>query len=224
MGFIGKQPTSVPLTSSDITDGIISTAKIADDAVGNTKLDLSANYAFTGTVTGAGGMNLLLNATISSSIAGYAISSTYINSTYDEYLIFFNFTFAVDTSNLKMRVYVADSLKTASIYAYEVGNTGASNYVNSDNSDDFRLNENTIGNATGESVQGMLHLQNVNTTSFPFIYSGFCNLFNGSGTHEGQAVTGSLKVSDIANVVNGIRFNGSGNINGGTVKLYGISK
>lgn len=54
MGFIGKQPTPVPLTSSDITDGIISTAKIADDAVGNTKLDLSANYAFTGTISGAG--------------------------------------------------------------------------------------------------------------------------------------------------------------------------
>ena len=54
MPFIGVQPATVPLTSSDITDGIISTAKIADDAVGNTKLDLSANYAFTGTVTGAG--------------------------------------------------------------------------------------------------------------------------------------------------------------------------
>ena len=43
MGFIGVQPATVPLTSSDITDGIISTAKIADDAVGNTKLDLSAD-------------------------------------------------------------------------------------------------------------------------------------------------------------------------------------
>mgnify|MGYP003118173638 FL=1 len=32
----------------------IPTAGIADDAVGNTKLDLSANYAFTGSVTGAG--------------------------------------------------------------------------------------------------------------------------------------------------------------------------
>jgi phosphoribosyl-AMP cyclohydrolase len=31
--FIGKKPTDAPLTSSDITDGIISTAKIADDAV-----------------------------------------------------------------------------------------------------------------------------------------------------------------------------------------------
>jgi hypothetical protein len=52
MSYIGKQPARAALTSSDITDGIISTAKIADDAVGNTKLDLSANYAFTGTVTG----------------------------------------------------------------------------------------------------------------------------------------------------------------------------
>ena len=56
MPFIGVQPATVPLTSSDITDGIISTAKIADDAVGNTKLDLSANYTFTGTITGAGGL------------------------------------------------------------------------------------------------------------------------------------------------------------------------
>ena len=31
------------------------TAALADDAVDNTKLDLASNYAFTGTVTGAGG-------------------------------------------------------------------------------------------------------------------------------------------------------------------------
>tara|TARA_X000001388_G_C2156503_1_gene94493 strand:- start:42 stop:614 length:573 start_codon:yes stop_codon:yes gene_type:complete len=33
----------------------IPTAGLADDAVDNTKLDLTSNYAFTGTVTGAGG-------------------------------------------------------------------------------------------------------------------------------------------------------------------------
>ena len=32
MSYIGKTPTPAPLTSSDITDGIISTAKIANDA------------------------------------------------------------------------------------------------------------------------------------------------------------------------------------------------
>ena len=54
MGFIGKQPTPVPLTSSDITDGIISTAKIADDAVDNTKLDLTDDYSLTGAFTSKG--------------------------------------------------------------------------------------------------------------------------------------------------------------------------
>tara|TARA_A100001037_G_scaffold26437_2_gene21469 strand:- start:3005 stop:4174 length:1170 start_codon:yes stop_codon:yes gene_type:complete len=54
MGFIGRQPTAAPLTSSDITDGIISTSKLANDAVDNTKLDLTDNYSFTGTITGAG--------------------------------------------------------------------------------------------------------------------------------------------------------------------------
>ena len=39
MAFIGKTPTSAPLTSSDITDAIISTAKIADDAVTFAKTD-----------------------------------------------------------------------------------------------------------------------------------------------------------------------------------------
>ena len=69
MAYIGQQPPAVALTASDITDGIISTdklanlavstAKITDDAVGNTKLDLTANYAFTGTITGAGGGKVL---------------------------------------------------------------------------------------------------------------------------------------------------------------------
>ncbi len=38
MAYIGKNPTAVPLTSSDITNGIITTAKIADDAISAAKL------------------------------------------------------------------------------------------------------------------------------------------------------------------------------------------
>ena len=35
MSYIGKTPTSVPLTSSDITDGIISLPKLTDGTDGN---------------------------------------------------------------------------------------------------------------------------------------------------------------------------------------------
>tara|TARA_R100000963_G_C4619279_1_gene87277 strand:+ start:41 stop:709 length:669 start_codon:yes stop_codon:yes gene_type:complete len=39
MSYIGKQPASVALASSDITDGIISTAKLADTSITNAKLN-----------------------------------------------------------------------------------------------------------------------------------------------------------------------------------------
>jgi hypothetical protein len=56
MSYIGKTPTSVPLTSSDITDGIITSAKIADGAIVNDDINASAGVVFsklasTGTLT-----------------------------------------------------------------------------------------------------------------------------------------------------------------------------
>lgn len=55
MPFIGVQPATVPLTSSDITDGIISTAKIADDAVTGAKIEnnptIAGNLGVSGTTT-----------------------------------------------------------------------------------------------------------------------------------------------------------------------------
>ena len=38
MSYIGNKPTAVPLTSGDITNGIITTDKIADDAISAAKL------------------------------------------------------------------------------------------------------------------------------------------------------------------------------------------
>jgi hypothetical protein len=47
MPFIGNQPTAVPLTSADITDGIITSAKIADGTIVNA--DINASAAIAGT-------------------------------------------------------------------------------------------------------------------------------------------------------------------------------
>ena len=100
--YIGSQPTSVPLTSSDITDGIITTAKIADDAVTGAKIEnnptIAGNLAVSGTttlsdnivfgasskgihlgVTSATASNLMDDyeeGTFSSSHAGYQISNS----------------------------------------------------------------------------------------------------------------------------------------------------
>ena len=117
MSYIGKTPTPAPLTSSDITDGIISTAKIANDAATLAKMaqgtdgnlisyDASGNpvAVATGndgqvlTSTGAGSPPVFENAaggawsklvttTVSSNTAAVEFNSTYLNSTYRDYRI-----------------------------------------------------------------------------------------------------------------------------------------
>lgn len=65
----------------------IPTAGIADDAVGNTKLDLTANYAFTGTITGvASGLTKITSYTIPSSTSEFNLNGIF-TTTYDHYLI-----------------------------------------------------------------------------------------------------------------------------------------
>lgn len=56
MPFIGNKPTSVPLTSSDLEDNIITSEKIADGAIVNADINASAGVVFsklasTGTLT-----------------------------------------------------------------------------------------------------------------------------------------------------------------------------
>jgi hypothetical protein len=57
MPFIGNKPTAVPLSGADLEDDIITSAKISDGTITASDLDLTDNYDFTGTVTGAGGAN-----------------------------------------------------------------------------------------------------------------------------------------------------------------------
>ncbi len=116
MAFIGVQPTSAPLTASDITDGVVSTAKLGDDAITLAKMasgtdgnvisyDASGNpvaiatgndgQVLTSTGAGsppafedAGGGRATLIDTITLSSSSTAVfDSSDITSTYDNYLI-----------------------------------------------------------------------------------------------------------------------------------------
>ena len=113
MAFIGKQPTPVPLTASDITDGIISTDKLADTSVTNAKLNADLISAETELATapadtdeflisdagvlkrldasliGGGGLIFLNTQTVSSAVS-YVNFDNQISSTYDDYVIFYD--------------------------------------------------------------------------------------------------------------------------------------
>ncbi len=185
-------------------------------------VNLADTFAFTGTVSGTDkGMSLLLDATISSAVSEYDISSTYINSTYDAYYLDASFHPATDNVMLYMRPIVGGSVVTSGIaystYGIEHG------LIYGDSGAYIRLARTEIGNADGESITISGHLQNINSTTIPFTFSGLNNSVKTDGQHEGSIVTGQLVVGSRASVVNGLRlYFSSGNIESGTVKLYGL--
>ena len=173
---------------------------------------------------GTGSVIKLLDDTISSAVAQYDISSTYINGTYDEYILSYNLAPATNNQQLDSRVFVGGVIQTGSIYAYENSLNSASSYGSSNSSTVFRQTIAGTGNATGEYISGSLNLRNVNSTTFAFNYFGSNNLYNVDGNHQSTKSHGMLVLANRADVVNGFRlFFGSSNIASGTVKLYGVA-
>jgi hypothetical protein len=191
-------------------------------------VNLADNFAFTGTVSGSG-MDLLLSSTISSAVALFDITSTYINSTYDEYKLFYSLDTVGDSKSLQGQVFVGGSVVTTTVYQYEhmkyddaVGSGSNGNTV-------FYIGGQNCGNVAGEGTTGVMTLYNVNSTDFPFQAVGMTNMHNTSNNHNGGSSFGlSLDISEKGSVVNGFRLfysgaDGSGNtIASGTVKLYGM--
>ena len=183
-------------------------------------INLADNFAFTGTVTGTG-MDLLLDATISSAVSEYDISSTYINSTYDNYYLDASLHPATDDVVCYMRPIVGGSVVSSGI-SYETYGIDEGRIVG-DNTQYIRLHRSGIGNADGEGITISGHLQNINSTTVPFCFSGLSTSYQTDSEHNGNITTGGLIVGSRSSVVNGIRlYFSSGNIESGTVKLYGL--
>ena len=186
---------------------------------------LSDNFAFTGTVSGSG-MDLLLNSTISSTASEFDISSTYINSTYDDYFCSFKFTSDADDRRLEFRVFVGGVIQTGNIYGTEIAGMSSSTYENNNGTDNGRLNVTGMGNASGENISGSFFMHNINSTTHSFTMMGQSTQYNTSGAPNANHFSTHLIPANASNVVNGIRlyFNGSNNITSGNVKLYGLRK
>ena len=173
------------------------------------------------------GYDLLLSDTISSAVAQYDISSTYINSTYDTYYLSGYFLGDADTRYLQGRVFVGGTVQTGSIYAYETQRIGAAGGDGStnENSEDHLFTANTagIGGAAGEGITVNMTFQNTNNTIAPFCCSGFSNWAHTDAAHNSNVFSGALLVANRANVVNGLRLKmHTGNISVGSFKLYGL--
>ena len=256
MAYIGKTPTPVPLTSSDVTDGIISTAKIADTAITNAKLNadiISADTALGAEpadtdellVSDAGvlkrmdysyiksspGLVFLHSASSSVDTTNLDIDSTYINSTYDNYLIKLNLVPATNAVNLFGRFFVGGSVQTGSNYAFANyaldSSSGAAGGENTSNSQSYfsLIAMDTIGNTSTDTFQSVLELANVNSTTFQTSLHSSSHFMNADGTPVPYSLKGVAHYKTNSSVINGIRFYfSSGDVSEYEYKIYGIVK
>ena len=115
MPFIGKKPTAAPLTSSDVADGIISNAKLAQDIIsGDTALgatpadtdELLVSDAGTlkrmdySHIKGGGTHTLLNTTTVTSDTTNIDFNSSLITATYPMYEIVIEYLSSANSSSV----------------------------------------------------------------------------------------------------------------------------
>ena len=251
MAYIGKQPTPIPLTSSDITNDIITEAKIVDDAIENEHLNdniISGQTALTsepadtdeflvsdaGTIKridyslikGGGRWELLNTTTISSGISELDLQDVF-SSSYKNYLfVVTGLDINSDGQNLRIEARNSSGVLGGST-DYDWSNyehsmaSGGAANHNSGTSAYFELLNSTLGNAAVEAFNAEFTFFEPRSTSHYKFIRGFTSYAN-AGTRGIQSSTTGMVKSTTA--LTGFKFKAvSGNLDAGTFRLYGAN-
>jgi len=203
MAFIGNQPTAVPLTSSQLADGLITTAKLATDAVTSAKIadgaivnvdvnstaavaysklnlatsivnaDISASAAIATTKLGAGAVLQVAQSTFTSS-GGPSLTST-------TFVAFSSVTISITPSSASNKVLI---LLATNVYAPAAGTsflTIAKGSTNLGGSKGF--SQKSTANWAGAT---MVYLDSPSTTS-SITYSLYARVDSGEGFMYGDS-------------------------------------
>jgi hypothetical protein len=185
-----------------------------------------------GSITGLGDLVFISRSTASSS-ASLSITSG-IDSTYKEYIFFFNDIHPA-TNAAKLRIIAStDSgssygvATTTSFFEALVDESGNNSTLRYEDGDDFAQSTANIRISTGigsdndECLSGFLHLFEPSSTTFVKHFMTSTNLVNGSGTpySVSSRVAGYFNTTS---AVDAIQFSmSSGNIDAGTIDMYGV--
>ena len=232
---------TVPTGSSfTVTDGIAQ-ASIANEAINEAKLQVSnaptngymltAQSGNTGGLTwaeaGSGAWTKIASTTLTTASAGIAFNSTYVNSTYDNYMLMINGLLPV-TDNADIGVHASvdngSGFATISSGNWYLQVNGTSNGWQHSQSAHHIAHD--ASNVAGElKVSGYAIIQNVNdTTAWKHMFGKGMTQNSGTKTNDYCYVTLSAVSSTTA--VNYLMVKASsGNLQGfGTVTLYGMEK
>ena len=238
MGYVGKKPTAAPLTASDVTDGIISNAKLAQDVISaETALAVAPADTDEFLLSDAGTLkridysliksdptNVLLSTTnISSGTANVDITSN-IDSTYKIYMIdLINLHFDTDAVNFNLRFFqsgVIDSSGYDWCYYKARSTSSTASLKVGENQSIIRMSD-SLDNLNESSINGRLLLFNPSDTTFNTHIRFNITAQENGDTLEDASGSGRIEQTE---AVDGLRFfMSSGNLDSGIIKLYGVN-
>jgi hypothetical protein len=230
MPFIGNKPSAVPLTSADIADSIITSAKIVDGTIVNADINASAAIAST-KLSGVTSDYVLLATTDASASASVSFDG-YFSATYRNYKITIsNLIVATDNTALRMRFRRSNADLTDSYYVHILdaayinsSSASAGDQLNTGwNQAQITLNIGGVDNTdvlSSTNIDLLLYNPFGGTTKSICTFIGTNNSsdalyfysFNGAGVYT----NGTTALSGVS------FFSNSGNLASGNFKLYGI--
>ena len=192
---------------------------------------LSAVTALPASISG-GGLNLISTQTASSSATIDFTSG--IDSTYKEYIFkFYDIHPATDnadfTVNFRDGGSSYDATKTTTAFQAQHNEAGNDSTLSYDTGDDLAQSTSAqkltagggIGNDNDQSLSGTLHLFNPSSTTFVKHFISTTNCYNNTDYSINTFVAGYCNVTV---AIDGVQFAmSSGNIDSGTIKLYGVT-
>ena len=220
-------PTDGSVTVNKLGTGAVTNAKIADSTI-----DLTSKV--TGVLPLANGGNTfvkLLDQAVTSSLGNYDINNTYINSSYDSYKLIYNVKPDTDNVELLLQFFMttnasgdAGNVISGNHHAYQNADMGSSNYKQNNTSSYAVIGHSNIGNATGEGINIVGTLMNVNDTTMLVSFSGTGSVVATNGAHQGFSFHAGMATPAVYSsyYCRGLRFYMGGGQHTGRVKLFGI--
>ena len=236
MGYIGKKPTDAPLTASDVTDGIISNSKLAQDVI-SAETALTSEPADTdefilsdaGTlkridyslIKGGGQWEFISELTGSSSTS--ALDFTTLSTDYKDFCFSMqNLHPESDNVRVYMRVFTgsggSQAIDSGGNYGYAgIVRFDSTTTGNGDAQNQIYITD-VVGNADTENAAGEVFLYNPHETTFhKLIKSHSVTMRNdddvGIGNYAGKYVS--------TTAVTGVRFYFSAGEISGKIAMYG---
>jgi len=183
-------------------------------------MNLADTFAFTGTVSGVGGIVPLTTVTAGSSTTD--LDWTGASSTYDNYLVFYHIKPTAD-ADIRMRFFnSSNSIVSSSSYGYGTTNEASSNNANSNATSAISLRVNHGGAGTNEDMTGWFYFINPKISTKR---TGVTIWYNGENTSGNHIAGMTLGAFTSETEQNGFRiYVASGNLDGSTAQIYGIVK